>query len=113
MRVFFRGTHLVTDIKPLAPTTERQRSSKAVITPDDTISGSYDWLRLGQGVTDRQCLLRSPAAACGDRSILYALSRYHERLENIDGKSHRIISCDYTVVVAINDRCYCARRPIV
>ena len=27
-----------------------------------TISGSYDWLRFGQGATDRQCLQRSPAA---------------------------------------------------
>ena len=35
--------------------------SKATVTPDRTISGSYDWLRLGQGATDRQRLLRSPA----------------------------------------------------
>ena len=27
------------------------------------MSGSCDWLRLGQDATDRQCLLRSPAAA--------------------------------------------------
>ena len=50
---------------------------KATITPDRTISGSYDWLRLGQGATDRQCLLRSPAAvAYRDRSPrVVALSR--------------------------------------
>ena len=34
----------------------------------------------------------------------YARSRYHERLENIDGKSHRRKLCD--LVVAINDRSY-------
>ena len=36
--------------------------TKATVTPDRMISGSYDWLQLGQGATDRQCLLRSPAA---------------------------------------------------
>ena len=35
---------------------------KATVTPDRTISGSYDWLQLGRCATDRQCLLRSPAA---------------------------------------------------
>ena len=33
---------------------------KATVTPDRTITGSYDWLRLDQGATDRQFLLRSP-----------------------------------------------------
>ena len=52
----------------------RKRQSgltNATVTPNRTISGSYDWLRLGQGATDRQCLLRSPAAAVayGDRSL--------------------------------------------
>ena len=42
---------------------------KATVTPDRKISGSYDWLRLGQGATDQQCLLRSPAAANIPRSI--------------------------------------------
>ena len=32
------------------------------MTPDRTISRSYDWLRLGQGATDRQFMLRYPAA---------------------------------------------------
>ena len=55
----------------------RNGSAKATVTPDRTISGSYDWLRLGQGATDRQCLLRSPVAvACRDRSLrVVALSR--------------------------------------
>ena len=46
-------------------------------TPDRTISGSYDWLRLGQGATIRQCLIISPAAvAYRDGSlIVVALSR--------------------------------------
>ena len=35
---------------------------KYTVTPDLTVSGSYDWLRLGQCATDRQWLLRSPAA---------------------------------------------------
>ena len=50
---------------------------KATVTPDRTISGSYDWLRLGQGATDRHSLLRSPAAvAYRDRSLrVVALSR--------------------------------------
>ena len=51
---------------------------KCTFTPDRAISyGWYDWLRLGQGATDRQCLLRSPAAvAYGDRSLrVVALSR--------------------------------------
>ena len=68
---------------------------KSTVTSDRTISGSYDWLRLGQGATGQQCLLRSPAAiAYRDRSLAYAWSRYHERLENIDGKSHRRKSGD-------------------
>ena len=38
-----------------------------VVQHDRTISGSYDWLRLGRGGTDRQCLLRYPeAVAYGD-----------------------------------------------
>ena len=51
--------------------------SNATVTPDRTIFGSYDWLRLGQGDTDLQCLLRSPAAvAFYDRSLrLVVLSR--------------------------------------
>ena len=51
---------------------------KPTFTPDRTISGSYDCLRLGQGATDRQCLLRSPATvvAYRDRSLrVVALSR--------------------------------------
>ena len=36
--------------------------AKATVTLDRTISGSYDLLRLGHGATDRQSLLRSPAA---------------------------------------------------
>ena len=53
------------------------KNIEATVTPDRTISGSYDWLRLGQSATDRQCLLRSPAAgAYRDRSLrLVALSR--------------------------------------
>ena len=53
------------------------RCSKSTVTPYRTISGSYEWLRLGQGATDRQCLLRSPAAvAYRDRSLrIVALSR--------------------------------------
>ena len=44
--------------------------TKATVTPDRTISGSYDWLRLCQDATDRQCLLRSPAAvAYRDRCL--------------------------------------------
>ena len=31
---------------------------KATVTPDRTISVSYDCLRLGQGASERQCLLR-------------------------------------------------------
>ena len=52
-------------------------ATKATVTPDRTISGSYDWLRLGQGANDRQCLLRYPAAvAYGDWSLrVVALSR--------------------------------------
>ena len=52
-------------------------ATKATVTPDRTISGSYDWLRLGQGATDRQCLLRSPAAvAYANRSLwVVVLSR--------------------------------------
>ena len=63
------------------------------ITQDRTISGSYDWLRLGQGETDRQCLLRSPAVvAYRDRSLrVVAQSR---KIGHIDGKSHRRKSCD-------------------
>ena len=51
--------------------------AKATVTPDRTISGSYDWLRLGQGATDRQCLQRYPAAvAYRDRSLrVVTLSR--------------------------------------
>ena len=51
--------------------------AKATVSPDRTISGSFDWLRLGQGATDRQCLLRYPAAvAYRDRSLrVVALSR--------------------------------------
>ena len=47
-------------------------SSKATVTPDRTIYGSYDWLRLGQGATDRQFLLRSPAAITNDLRISIA-----------------------------------------
>ena len=44
--------------------------AKATVTPVRTIYGSYDWLRWGHGATDRQCLLRSPAAvAYGDQSL--------------------------------------------
>ncbi len=52
-------------------------AAKATGTLDRTISGSYDWLRLGQGAIDRQCLLRSPAVvAYNDRSLrVVALSR--------------------------------------
>ena len=32
------------------------------VTPDRTMSGSYDWLRFGQGARDQQYLLRSPVA---------------------------------------------------
>ena len=52
-------------------------ATKATVSPDRTISGSYDCLWLGQGSADRQCLLRSRATvACGDRSLcVVALSR--------------------------------------
>ena len=49
--------------------------TKVTVTPDRAISGSYDWFRLGQDATDRQCLLRSNRAY-RDRSLLVvALSR--------------------------------------
>ena len=67
-----------------------QLGPKVTVTPDRTISGSYAWFRFGQGVTDRQCLLRSPVAiafrdcslACGMSSfdLSYAWSRDHQRL---------------------------------
>ena len=34
---------------------------------DHTNSGSYDWLRLGLGATDRQCFLRFPGAVVAFR----------------------------------------------
>ena len=46
-----------------------KRFAKATVTPDRTIIGSYDWLRFGNGATDRQCLLRSPAAVAFPRWI--------------------------------------------
>ena len=89
------------------------RVVKVTVTPDRTISGSYDWLLLGQRATDRQCLLRSPASVAYGIDF-YAWSRYHERLQNIDGKSHFSKSCDQwyrsTIdirsVIAIDDRSY-------
>ena len=56
---------------------------KATVTPDRTIYVSYDWLRLGQGATDRKFMLRSPAAvAYRDRSegegCLYCTVAYIE-----------------------------------
>ena len=67
--------------------------------PDRAISGSYDWLRLGQGATDRQCLLRCPAAvAYRDRSLrVVELSRTigeYRRHEEI-----------VRLVLVINDLC--------
>ena len=87
--------------------------TKATVTSDRTISGSYNWLRLDQGATDRQCLLRSRAAvAYVDRSLsVVALSRTIGE--------YRWLETSYEIVrllVAITDRCtisYCAKRPIV
>ena len=88
--------------------------SKATVTPDRTSSGSYDWLRLGKGVTDRQFLLRSPAAvvAYRGRSLrVVALARtigeyrWHEPSQEI-----------LRLVAAINDLCTInrdGRRPMV
>ena len=46
------------------------RQIKATVTPDRTIALSYDRLLFGERATDRQCLLRSPAAiAYCDRSF--------------------------------------------
>ena len=77
------------------------------------ISGSYDWLRLGQGATDRQFLLPSPAAvAYHDRSLrMIALSRTIGELRWQE-PSQEIVR----LVVAINDRCTIncdGRRPMV
>ena len=87
--------------------------TKATVTSDRTISGTYDWFRLGQGATDRQRLLRSPAAvAYGDRSLcVVALSRTIGEYRWQE-PSYEIVR----LLVAINDRCtisYCAKRPIV
>ena len=83
------------------------------VTPERTISGSYDWLRLGQGATDRQFLLRSPAAvACRDRSLrVVALSRTIGEYRWQD-PSQEIVR----LVVVINDWCTInrdGRRPMV
>ena len=44
--------------------------TKATVTPDRTIAWSHDRLPFGERATDRQCLLRSPAAiAYCDRSF--------------------------------------------
>ena len=67
------------------------KTSKATLTPDWTISGSCDWAKVRP--IDNFCYdLQQP------RSIsTRAWSRYHERLENIDDKSHRRKSCDYSI----------------
>ena len=44
-------------------------ASKAIVTPDGTISGSYDWLRLGQGATDRQVAYRNRSLRAIPRTI--------------------------------------------
>ena len=50
--------------------------SKATVTPDRAISGSYDWLRFDQGATDRQRLVQSPGAvAFTDRSLTIGRTR--------------------------------------
>ena len=90
-----------------------EETSEATVTPDRTISGSYDWLRVGQGATDRQFLLRSPAAvAYRDRSLsVVALSRTIGEYRSQE-PSQDIVR----LVVAINDRCTInrdGRRPIV
>ena len=53
---------VTSSILTFAGATSLFRNIKATVTPDCTISGSSDWLRLGQGATDPQYLLRSPAA---------------------------------------------------
>ena len=87
------------------------RCSKSTVTPYRTISGSYEWLRLGQGATDRQWLLRSPAAvAYRDRSLrMVALSR---TIGEYRWQEQEIVR----LVVAINDRCTInrdGRRPMI
>ena len=101
---------------------------KATCTPDRTIYGSYDWLRLDQCETVH---MRSIGNVCYDlqqRSHtainLYAWSRYHERLENraitndwrismVKPQSHRIIrlldrtiGCDLVNVRPIGHVCH-------
>ena len=44
-------------------------SAKATVSPDRTISGSYNWLRLGQGATDRQFFATIPSSGRIPRSI--------------------------------------------
>ena len=90
--------------------------TKVTVTPDRTISGSYNWLRLGQGAIDRQCLLRSPAPVANrDRSFLLVVGhrtsgRTRGRAINTDCRrsmTRSIISNEIVrLVVAINDRSY-------
>ena len=64
------NTECPESINQWVPISPSHHVGKATGTPDRTISESYDWLRLGQGATDLQCLLRSPAmVAYGDRSL--------------------------------------------
>ena len=78
------------------------KTSKASVTWDHTISGSYNWLRLGQCATDRQFLLRSPAAvAYRDRSLCVVALSHTIGEYRWQEPSQEIVR----LVVAINDRC--------
>ena len=52
----------------LADRSQLGQGAKATVTPDRTISGSYDWLRLGQGATGRHDQSLHPTT---DRTIKY------------------------------------------
>ena len=85
----------------------------ATVTPDRTISGSYDWLRLGQGATDRQCLLRPPAADGRIRRSIYTRGW---AITNDWRISIARAIVGNRATIAINDRCtisYFNRRPSV
>ena len=73
--------------------TTRKFTPKATVTPDhrflDRTIGC-DWAKMRQ--IDTFCYDLQQRSHTG--MDLYSWSRYHERLENIDGKSHRRKSCD-------------------
>ena len=66
---------------------------KASVTPDRTIAWTYDRLLFGERATDRQCLLRSPAAiAYCDRSFFR-----HRTIGRTRGRAINIDSIDCTI----------------